>query len=272
MSLVPALTETLFAIGAGDRLAGRTRFDRHPPAARSVPNVGDGIRPSIEAVRALDPDLVLLYAGPDNRGVREELERVGLTTLAVRHNTLDDLRRNVRRLGRVTGCRAGAVALLRRIEAELRRVRAATAGRPRPIVYYDVWPSPPITVGRGSYLDSLISIAGGRNAFGDLSPASPRVGLEAIAARDPDLILWPVEAGSAASRPPPDRRPGWRALRAVRAGAVRRVDADLVHRLGPRVGVAAAELARAIHPEVAGEPWPGAVEGGLPPAACRADG
>lgn len=270
VSLVPALTETLFAIGAGERLAGRTRFDRHPPEVRAVPEVGDGIRPSIEAVRAQDPDLVVLFAGPDNRGVREELDRLGLSTLAVRHNTLGDLRRNVGRLGRLTGCGAEAEALLRRIEAGLDRVRTATEGLAPPRVYYDVWPTPPITVGAGSYLDTLLTIAGARNVFGDLGAASPRVSLEAIAARDPELILWPRGAGSANAASPPTRRPGWRALRAVRAGAVRAVDADLVHRLGPRVGEAAAELARAVHPETAAALDPAAWEEAAPDAApCR---
>lgn len=253
VSLVPALTETLFAIGAGDRLVGRTRFDLHPPEVRAVPDVGDGIRPSTEAVRALDPDLVLLYAGPDNRGVLEAFDRVGLRTLAVRHDRLAHLRRNVRRLGRLTGCAAGAEALLGRIDAGLARVARATADLAAPAVYYDVWGSPPTTVGAGSYLDSLLALSGARNVFGDLEPASPRVSLEAIAARDPDLILWPVDPRAEEERVSPARRPGWRALRAVRADAVRRVDGDLVHRLGPRIAAAAAALAAAIHPEVAAE-------------------
>lgn len=251
VSLVPALTETLFAIGAGDRLVGRTRFDRHPPSVRAVPHVGDGLRPSAEAVRSLDPDLVLLYAGPDNRGVVEELERVGLRILAVRHDRLEDLERNVRRLGRLTGREAASAGLVGRIEAGLRSVGRATAGRPRPTVYYDVWWKPPITVGAGSYLDSLFVLAGARNAFADLRSASPQVSLESIAARDPDLILWPLDPSSTGARLPPAARPGWEALRAVRRGAVRRVDGDLVHRLGPRVVAAAAELAGAVHPELA---------------------
>lgn len=276
VSLVPALTETLFAIGAGDRLVGRTRFDRHPPEVRAVADVGDGLRPSAEAVRALDPDLVLLYAGAENRGALEELERLGVRTLAVRHDRLEDLRRNVGRLGRVTGCGSAAAALLGRIDAGLERVARVTAGRPTLRVYYDVWPSPPITVGAGSYLDSLIVLAGARNVFGDLEPPSPRVSLEAIAARHPDLILWPVERAFEGERTPPRRRPGWRAVDAVRRGAVRRVDAGLLHRLGPRVAEAAAALAAAVHPEAEAElkPSPAGAGGrgdGRAPA-CGASG
>lgn len=250
VSLVPAVTELFFALGAGDRLVGRTRFGVHPPAAREVPGVGDGVRPSTELLLSRRPDLVVLYAGPDNRGVAAELERVGLRTLAVRHDDLTDLERNLRRLGLAVGCAREASALARILRGRLEAVARATSGLPRRRVYYEVWHDPPITIGAGSYLDSLLTLAGGDNVFGDLEAPSPQVSLEAIAAREPEVVLWSAGA-EAHDRPSPSRRPGWRALRAVREGAVRRVDGELVHRLGPRVGEAAAVLARAIHPEAA---------------------
>lgn len=275
VSLVPALTETLYAIGAGDRLVGRTRYDRHPPAVGAVPSVGGGIRPSAEAILSLAPDLVILYAGPDNHGVVEELERVGLRTVAVRHNSVSDLERNLARLGRVTGCESDARRLRSALEAVLERIGSVTRKAPHPTVYYDIWWDPPITVGAGSYLDSLLELAGARNVFGERSEASPQVGLEAIAARDPDLILWPVERGSVGSPTPPSERPGWRVLRAVRTGAVRRVDGGLLHRLGPRLGEAALELAVAVHPELRSrlEAIDGRVQAAtLSPHPCRTDG
>lgn len=247
VSLVPAVTELLFAMGAGDRLVGRTRFDEHPPEARRVPSVGDGVRPSAELVVAREPDLVVLYAGAENRTALRELERAGLRVLAVRHDRLEDLERNLERLGRATGCEAEARHLRRTIRQGLRGVAAATDTLPRRTVYYEVWGDPPITVGAGSFLDTLISVAGGRNAFGDLPSPSPQVSLEAIARRRPDLVLW---AGPGdANLPPPAERPGWSAVDAVRTGSVRRVDVELLHRLGPRIPEAAAALAGAIHPD-----------------------
>lgn len=247
VSLVPAITELLFAMGAGDRLVGRTRFDEHPPEARRVPSVGDGVRPSAELVVAREPDLVVLYAGAENWVALRELGRAGLRVLAVRHDRLEDLERNLERLGRATACEREARRLRSAIREGLRRVAAATESLPRRTVYYEVWGDPPITVGAGSFLDTLISVAGGRNAFGDLPSPSPQVSLEAIARRRPELVLW---AGPGdASLPPPADRPGWSAVEAVRTGAVRTVDVELLHRLGPRVPEAAAALARAIHPE-----------------------
>ena len=247
VSLVPAATELLFALDAGDRLVGRTRYGVHPPAAREVPSVGQGIRPSLELVLERRPGLVLLFAGPETRGTADRLEELGVPTLALRHNSFSDLRRNVRRLGRLTGRERAAGELLGTIRCRLRRVAGAVRGRPRPRVYYEVWSDPPVTVGRGSYLDSLLSVAGARNVFGDLRAPSPRVGLEAVAARDPDLVLVPRRGGGDGG-PRPARRPGWDVVPAVREGRVRTVDGDLVHRLGPRVGQAAGALATVIHP------------------------
>lgn len=248
VSLVPAATEILFALGAGDRLVGRTRYGVYPEAARRVPSVGEGVRPSTELVASRDPDLVILYAGEANRSTVRELERLDLRTLAMEHDTFGDLYRAIERLGTVTDRSERSARLSERIRCELSAVGSAVVGAPRPRVYYDVWGDPPITVGGDSYLDSLVSVAGGENVFGDLPGPSPRVSLEAIVARSPDVVVWP-RTGSSAEGTRPEERVGWRSVDAVAAGEVRRVDGDLLHRLGPRIGEAARELAAALHPE-----------------------
>ena len=248
VSLVPAATELLFALGAGDRLVGRTRYGEHPPAAREVPSVGRGLRPSLELVLERRPDLVVLFAGPETRATAARLEELGIPAVALRHNTFEDLRRNVVRLGRLTGRGGRAEGLLRGVECRLERVSEAVGGAGTPRVYYEVWSDPPVTVGAGSYLDSLLTVAGARNVFGDLRAPSPRVGLEAVAARDPDLVLVPRRSGSRRGARPA-RRPGWDVVAAVRDGRIRTVDGDLVHRLGPRIGEAARSLAASVHPE-----------------------
>ena len=248
VSLIPAATEILFALGAGDRVVGRTRWGVHPPEATAVPDVGDGVRPSLEVVLARNPDLVVLFEGLDTEGVAGRLEAVGVPTLSLRHNSLQDLHRNIRLLGEAVGCAASAAELSGRIERDLAAVAAATAGRERVDVYYDVWTDPPITIGRGSYLDSLLTIAGGRNVFGDLPAPSPEVGLEAIVFRDPDVIVHGRSAAPGSVDDPPGGREAWRTIRAVALGRIAVVDADLMGRLGPRAGDAARELAVALHP------------------------
>lgn len=248
VSLIPAATELLFALGAGDRVVGRTRYGgTHPPAAGEVPSVGEGVRPSVEAVIARRPDAVVVYSGSGNRGSIRRFEELGVPALALEHNTVPQLMENIERLGALTGRREAADSLGRTIRRRLERVADVVGDRPPVRVYYDVWSDPPRTVGAGSYLDSLLSLAGGRNVFGDRTEPSPLVSLEAVVERDPGLILFP--RGSA-ERSPPGERPGWKSVDAVREGRVRRVDGELLHRLGPRLGEAAAHLASTLHPPV----------------------
>ena len=251
VSLVPAFTELVFALDAGDRLVGRTRYGVHPPEAREVPSVGQGVRPSIEAVVAREPDLVLLFAGAENRSTAERFADLGVPALALEHNGIDDLLANLELLGRLTDREAVAGRLARRLRCQLDAVgRVASLAEPRR-VYYEVWGDPPVTVGAGSYLDSLLTVAGGVNVFGELEAPSPRVSLEAVSARRPDVVVVSRREGGGAATSPGER-PGWEALEAVRRRRVRRIDGDLVHRLGPRLGEAAAALAAALLPELAG--------------------
>jgi len=246
VSLVPAITEILYALGEGDRLVGRSVWDDEPEQVLAVPSVGDALRADAERVLARNPDLVILYAGSDNARSVEQFERLKVVSLAIRIDDLDDLRRNTIRLGTVLDRDAQAAELWATVQRELESVAAATAGLDRPSVYYDIaWP-PAITIGSGSYLDTLITIAGGRNVFHDLSAPSPQVSLEAIVARSPEILLVPgsVDGGSAT----PAGRPGWDAVAAVRNGNIRGVDGGLLHRLGPRIGEAALSLARVLHP------------------------
>jgi iron complex transport system substrate-binding protein len=250
VSLIPAATEILFAMGAGDRLVGRTRWGVHPEAASAVPSLGDGVRPSLEAVLTARPDLVILFQGADTQGAANRLNGLDIATLSLRHNTLADLERNVLALGDAIGCPGAAIELNDRIRRDLQIIGEATDPTRRVRVYYDVWADPPITIGRGSFLDSLVTLAGGVNVFGELERAAPQVGLETIVQKDPDVVVHPVSRlpGAAVSRP--GERPGWDLVRAVAEGRVVTVDADLLGRLGPRIGHAAGELAQTLWPEM----------------------
>lgn len=250
VSLIPAATEILFEIGGGAQVVGRTQYGTHPPEALAVPDVGAGIRPSAEVILAREPDAVVLFAGPDNRAAVAEFARLGIPTLALYHNSFEDLERNIERLGALSGHSSEAAETVARIRSELAFVAGLTHELPRVSVYYDLWANPPITIGAGSYLDSLVKVAGGSNVFGDLPEPSPQVSLEAIVVRDPALVLVPVETGSI--RDTPAERQGWAVIPAIRDHRVQNVEADLLHRLGPRIGEAAVALAIAIHPELAG--------------------
>jgi ABC-type Fe3+-hydroxamate transport system substrate-binding protein len=237
VSLNPVTTELLFALGAGGRVVGRTHWDLYPDAARAVPDLGNGMSPNVEAVLGVHPDLVVLYAGESNRAAAAQLRHAGVATLSIRDDHISDFRRTVTLLARATGDTAAGAAIADSVERSLDAVRA----RPRPAkpvtVFWHVWDSPILTIGKGSYLDELVTIAGATNVFGDLPQPSPQVTLEEIVRRNPDYILV-----GAASVQALRESPLWRSVPAVRDGRLLIVDTLLVGRPGIKLGEAARSL------------------------------
>ncbi len=239
VSLLPSFTEILFAIGAGDRLVGRTTWCDYPPAALAVPSVGDGMPPSVEAVAARRPDLVVLYRSGPNVTAAEQLERLGVRTMLFDLNRLEELGPVARRLGRVTGHEAPAESLATVID---RVVSQAPAPSTQSLVFI-VWDNPPIVIGAGSYLDRLAALAGARNVFHDIGSPSAQVSIETIAARDPDFVAILSDSAPPVS-PRYTSRPEWRVVRAVRDRRFLFLPGQLFGRPGPRVAEAIRELRR----------------------------
>jgi len=235
VSLLPSFTEILFAIGAGDRIVGRTTWCDYPPAALAIPSVGDGMPPNIEAVAARKPDLVVLYNSGPNVTAAKQLERIGIHTVLLDLNRLEDLGPAARTLGRLTGLEERAESLATAMDS--------LAARPRPpstaSLAFVVWDNPPIIIGTGSYLHQLAALAGARNVFGDVAAPSAQVSLETIAARDPQWIAVLSDSGAT---PAFAKRQEWRAVRAVRQGHFLLLKGSLFGRPGPRSGEAVKEL------------------------------
>jgi len=243
ISLNPATTEILFSLGAGSRLIGRTKYDLWPDSAKLVPALGDGIRPNVEAVLGVHPDLVILYASQDNRPAAERLRSAGVNTLALKIDHIADFRRTVSLLGQVLHDPARAKTVVDSVQSTLDRVRAATERSSRPSVFWHIWDSPLITVGSGSFMNELVAIAGARNVYADMSGPSGQISLEDVARRDPDFILaGPIGANQIQA----DTR--WRIVRAARDNRILVVDTLLVARPSVRLGEAAVSLANMLHP------------------------
>jgi iron complex transport system substrate-binding protein len=216
VSLNPTVTELLFAIGAGGQIIGRTRWCDWPPAALAIPSVGDGFPPNVEAVVARHPDLAVAYSTALNEPALAQLRNLGVPVLALRTDRLEDFARAARILGRVTGRNRSGDSLAARIETAITERRHVREPGPRaPTVVILTWDTPPIAIGHESYLHQVVELAGGRNLFGDVGRSSFPVSLEAIAERNPDLLL--VIGGLRATIL---QRPEWRAVRAVRDGGV----------------------------------------------------
>jgi iron complex transport system substrate-binding protein len=224
---------------------GRTHFCDWPPVVRAVPDLGNGIGPNVEAVVATRPNLVVLYASAANRAAADRFAALGIATLVLKLDLASDLTRGARLIGQLAGASAAADSLVAAFDSSLGAVAARTAARSsggrRPRLYVDAWASPPMTVGRGSFLTEVIRAAGADNVFEDLAASSATVSLEAIAARDPDVIL--IMATDTAHVPDLATRPGWRVVRAVREGRVVVVPWSLYGRPSPRLPAAAADLA-----------------------------
>lgn len=241
VSLAPSITELLFALGAGGHVVGRTTWCRYPPAALTVPVVGDGLNPDVEVVAAQRPDLVLLYRSSLTDVAATQLQAMGIPAVILRHDRLEDVSRTARLLGALTGTAAAGDSIARRLDSLL--AAGPTPGeRPRPRVAFVVWDAPPIVIGGGSYLNQLTILAGGKNVFGDVAAASATVSLETIAARDPD---WIAIIGDQAARPPAwAGRPEWQAVRAVRDGRFLYLPPTLFGQPSARAPLAVAALRR----------------------------
>jgi iron complex transport system substrate-binding protein len=239
VSLIPATTELLFAIGAGGDVVGRSTWCDYPAEASRVPNLGDGINPNIEAILAARPDLVVLYNSAQHAGVSARLRGLGVPTLRINTDRLADVGRVGRLLGRLTGRTRAADSMAAVFDTAL---AAATISPPpggRPTVLLLVWEQPPMTIGRGSFLNELVERAGGENLFADVTASAGPVSIEAVAARDPDFIFTTTDGPSSFAG-----RPEWQVVRAVRQRRFLRVSGSEFNRPGPRSPLAIRELAR----------------------------
>jgi len=237
VSLLPSFTEILFAIGAGDRVVGRTQWCDYPPAALAVPSVGEGLPPNIEAVAARHPDLVVLYNAGPNVTAAQQLERIGIRTVLIDLNRLEDLGPAARALGRLTGLEQHGESLATALDSLAHHAPPTSASSTT--LDFIVWDNPPIIIGHGSYLDELATAAGARNVFSDVTAPSAQVSLETIVARDP---LWIAVLSDSGTTPAFAQRREWRAVRAVRDGHFLLLPGSLFGRPGPRSGEAIRRL------------------------------
>ena len=245
VSLIPSFTETIIALGAADRLVARTDYDRDPAIAH-LPSLGQALDPNPEAIAGFDLDLIISWRSSPDSETPRTAGLLGIPVYQGETGGLGGFFETVEKLGVLLGLEAEAAALAADVRGRLDAVREASLGETRPTVMYVVWPDPPQIAGPGTYLDSLIHIAGGRNAFHDAPVEWPQMSLEEIVSRDPDIVI----AAARHDRPADSigwlDGAGWRELSARREGRLHSVEADLFNRPGPRVGEAAEQLAEII--------------------------
>ena len=246
VSLNPATTDLVFALGGGSRLVGRTHWDLYPEEAKAVPDLGSGLRPNIETVLGARPDLVLLYASKDNRAAATAFRSAGVNTLSLKIDHIADFYRAAQLIGRILGDSSRGVIVSDSVKKTLQLVRDKTRTLDKPTVFWHVWDAPLITIGRGSYMNELVEIAGGTNVYGDVDEVSPQVSIEDVLRRNPGFIISGPEGKEKLSADP-----RWSEAQAVREKRVLVVDTTIVGRPSVRLGEAAVHLAKLFHPGIA---------------------
>ena len=248
VSLVPSVTEILYALNAEHLLVGVTDFCDFPPEAKRQPKVGGMVAPSLEAIIALKPDLVIATTEGTREDTFTQLSRVGVPVYLVAAHHVADATSLMRRLGELTGREGMAGPLVARLEQRIEAVKTAVFPLVRPRVLYVLWPEPLIVPGRGSIVTELIQLAGGQSLTADDPDAWPRYSLEAAVAKSPEVILL-ANHGAGTGAVSMDKWRRLASLPAVKSGRLLSVNGDLMHRYGPRFVDGLEQLARAIHPE-----------------------
>ncbi len=247
VSLSPNTTETLFAIGAGNRVVGRSRFCDFPPEVTKIPSVGGYVDASLEAILALRPDLVVGARGPAGPALSEKLGTLGIATFFPPTESLAEIDAMIGELAAKVGAREEGARVVTRLHARRDAVVHAVAAEPRVRTLLVFSVSPIVVAGPRSFPNEMIELANGDNVAKS-GGAYPTLGVERLLALSPDVVvnasMAPGDTGAGIGQ----SDPGWRELAAVREGRVVAIRDESVLRPGPRIGEGLATLARALHP------------------------
>lgn len=255
VSLVPALTEMFFAIGAGPQVVGVGSFDTYPPEIKSLPRVGALLDPDTERILSLRPTLVVTYGSQAE--LQTQFTRAGIQTYVYRHGGIATILQTLRDLGDATGRRPQADAVVRDLQMRLDGVRARVKGRKQPRVLLVIGRQPKtlreiyVSGGRG-FLHEMLEVAGGRNVFADQARESVQPSHETLIARAPDVIVELQAEGMIQASDVAADKALWSALSSMPAVRNHQVHVLIGQYLvvpGPRFVQATETLARTLHPE-----------------------
>jgi len=248
VSLAPANTEIVFALGAGERLVGVTSFDDYPAEVADIAKVGDFAGPNIEAVAAAEPDVVFATTGVQ-ADVITQLEGLGATVIAVDPQSLDGVYEDITEIAAALNEVEAGEELVASMQLTVDEIAAAVAQQEPATVFVEIAQGPLFTTGRGTLLHELVTLAGGSNVVDAEGwvPYSP----EQVVKADPTVYL--ATKGSMSDPAELEKRPGFGSLSAVKKGRVAVLDDNLVSRPGPRVVDGLRQIAEALHPEAFGQ-------------------
>ena len=247
ISLAPNLTEIVFAIGAGDRLVGRTSYCDYPPEAKALPEVGDTTRPSLEKVIALQPRVVLISTASQLEVFTQQLRDQNIAVFVTNPRDLEGVFRNIDQIGRIVGHQQQAELLIQKLRDRTRAVEEAVKGKQPMRVFYQLSAEPLYTIGREAFETDLIRRAGGISVTADVPGAWPRYSNESALASKPEAIVLPTGGSMGAANS--NVIDALQQSPAMLAGHVYKINGDFLVRPGPRAIDGLEAMARALHPE-----------------------
>lgn len=246
VSLAPSVTEILYVLGAGDAVVGVTDFANHPPEVKTKPTVGGGINPNLEAIVALQPDLVLVSADANRWDTLTQLDHLKIPAYGVKPVGVEGVFISIAKIGEIVGRHGEAERVIADMRRRMTAVSEKVKNRPPPKVLYAVWIDPLVVAGQGTVIHDLIQMAGGENVVQEAG--FPRYSLERIFLHPPDVVILALDGGGPGDQEILHRLPGWKEMRAVRDGAAHVLDANVMNRPGPRIVEAVEVLAALFHP------------------------
>ena len=253
ISLAPNITEMLFALGLGARVMAVTSYCDFPPEAKTKEKIGDTLQPNLERIIALRPDLVVVTTASQVERLTRQLDQLNIPVYVTNPHTVRDVPRSLQHLGAATGAKPQADELAAKLEERIRQVETRVSGQPQPRVLFVLQLGPLITAGRNTFINDLITLAGGASISGDQTAEYPQFSLETAVARVPEVIIAPLMHGSGAIDEAELRR-AFATTPAVRNNRLVRISPDLTSRPGPRLIDGLEQLAQALYPAQPSKP------------------
>lgn len=246
VSLAPANTEIAFAVGAGDKVVAGTSYDDYPEEAKALPKIGDFANPNLEKIASFSPDLVLAAAGLQDT-VLAQLQELGVQVYVVDPKTYDGTIATIANVGKLAGTEDDAAAVTAEMTAAKEEVQALVGDLPAATTFLEIYSEPLMTAGSGTFIDDMITLAGGENIGATAGEGFPNFSTEVLVETDPAVYI--ADSGSMSDPGDITKRAGFAELTAVKDGKVYVIDDNIIARPGPRLAEGLRALAGYIHPE-----------------------
>lgn len=247
ISLAPSITETLFALGLGDKVVGVTAYCDFPEAAKTKEQVGDTLNPNPERLIALKPDLIVITTASQLEKLSRQLGELNIPVYVTNPRGIGEVLTSIHKLGQVTGATIEAQQLTEQMQTRIANVELRTKSFPKPRVFYVLQTAPLITAGRNTFINDLIRLAGGESITANEATDYPQLSRETAIAREPQVIVAPASHGTELVKEEVLRR-DFSVTPAIKTNRIIRVNPDWVDRPGPRIVDGLEQLANGLHP------------------------